>query len=513
MEKVNDLFKAFRAGQLKQDDIFKALLHEIQRDPRFCQQAIALLDQVQRSVPIPVTDFIELRAKVDKAVALQASRQPAPAVADPDATSVYQPSPTPATSGSEEDATWLTPTTPQESALPEATLTRSEAARKTERDLDATIPPPVRDAILQDSVQHDTPGSDATVIMPVQARNVPPAPAAVATETPSTPQSAAHEAVDDGATLIAPSTSHDDGATLIAPSIPSEEGATLIAPPDTDGTEQQTAQTTEQAKQSGKPQPDTLRAPLRRNGTRQTSPILLGSGIAALLAVLMVGGFLLSGDEPSTSTIDQETPSSSNTIPASDSSPALPDATGGEMSNTTESTPPGTASSQPALDTHQETDTEQEPDAPQPSDTESGKTADASPGNQVDGETAPPDLTASSITETHEPEPALTTNETTELPLPPADSAQRMRWYYEQLSAATQNQRLLPADEQGTATYYLVEMLTQDPDHELIPDARATISRMHTELARQARLKGQWDRVQEHLDAAMEVNLPSSYRP
>ena len=89
MARVDDLFKAFRAGELNQNDLFHALLTDIQSDARFCQQAVAQLDQVQRNIPIPVTDFIELRERVDKAAQLQLARQPSPAAKDPDATSIY----------------------------------------------------------------------------------------------------------------------------------------------------------------------------------------------------------------------------------------------------------------------------------------------------------------------------------------------------------------------------------------------------------------------------------------
>jgi hypothetical protein len=129
----------------------------------------------------------------------------------------------------------------------------------------------------------------------------------------------------------------------------------------------------------------------------------------------------------------------------------------------------------------------------------------------------PEQPTTTPIESTTEP-PLITATEEPVTPTPvekpPADAseAERMAWYFEKLRAAADAENLLPAEQAGTATYWLVEMIRKSPDHELITPARSYIAKTHTELARQARLAGLWDTVQFHLDAAMQVNLPFTYR-
>ena len=65
MEKVTDLFKAFRNNEIAYDELFGSLTRMLSEDPHFATQAISALDNAQQLTPIPVTDFIQLRGQLE----------------------------------------------------------------------------------------------------------------------------------------------------------------------------------------------------------------------------------------------------------------------------------------------------------------------------------------------------------------------------------------------------------------------------------------------------------------
>ena len=86
-------------------------------------------------------------------------------------------------------------------------------------------------------------------------------------------------------------------------------------------------------------------------------------------------------------------------------------------------------------------------------------------------------------------------------------------YFMDQIKTAVSANKLTPAEEEGTATWYLVELIRYDNRGDQISDARTLISQKHLELAKKAREKNQWDAAQQHLDDALKVRLPDSYLP
>ena len=86
-------------------------------------------------------------------------------------------------------------------------------------------------------------------------------------------------------------------------------------------------------------------------------------------------------------------------------------------------------------------------------------------------------------------------------------------YFMAQIKAALAEDRLNPAEEEGTATYFLVELIRYDSESDSISEARTLISKRHLELAKEAREQSQWDAAQQHLDDALKVRLPDSYLP
>ncbi|MDX1694312.1 MAG: hypothetical protein R3208_11160, partial [Ketobacteraceae bacterium] len=86
-------------------------------------------------------------------------------------------------------------------------------------------------------------------------------------------------------------------------------------------------------------------------------------------------------------------------------------------------------------------------------------------------------------------------------------------YFMAQIKTATAADRLTPSDQQGTATYFLTELIRYDSNSDRISEARTLISKRHLELAKAAREKSQWDAAQQHLDDALKVRLPDSYLP
>lgn len=67
--------------------------------------------------------------------------------------------------------------------------------------------------------------------------------------------------------------------------------------------------------------------------------------------------------------------------------------------------------------------------------------------------------------------------------------------------------RLLPADDPNSATFAIKALIAKAPDSNEVSEARKVLSQAHLELARQAREKGDLDSAQTHLDNAFDVRL------
>ncbi|MCG8317126.1 MAG: hypothetical protein MI976_28230 [Pseudomonadales bacterium] len=65
MEKVVNLFKAFRVNEIQYEELFGALTKMLSEEPHFSGEAVQALDNAQQLTPIPVADFIRLRNQLE----------------------------------------------------------------------------------------------------------------------------------------------------------------------------------------------------------------------------------------------------------------------------------------------------------------------------------------------------------------------------------------------------------------------------------------------------------------
>ncbi|MBV1882932.1 MAG: hypothetical protein KUG82_14940 [Pseudomonadales bacterium] len=70
--------------------------------------------------------------------------------------------------------------------------------------------------------------------------------------------------------------------------------------------------------------------------------------------------------------------------------------------------------------------------------------------------------------------------------------------------------RLEPSSDPDSATGYLKQMIEKDKNSSLIRETRAEIAKGYLALARQARKEGNWDRVNQLLEKAIDIRLENS---
>lgn len=399
MEKVEDLFKAFRNKEIEYDELFGSLTQMLSEDPHFSTQAVSALDNAQQLTPIPVTDFIQLRAQVENTAETFHQQEITPGPAESEVTKVFA-----------------------ETAAPSAESTLGSGDPTL-----MTAPEPTPEAAPPASVSADDYAEEATVIMPMPPRGAP-----KPTET-------------------APTSSDDD------------EHATLIATPNEAAIETPAAEPTPVPITTPTPPPEepaAVSAPDAK-ATKPALPIpLIGGAAGVLIVLILIVAFWPAGE---------------------DSEVTEPVATAAESPW---STPP-------------------EPQAPADRVIE---TEASEPFDQPEAVSVPE--AAETLAVDAEPQPTPEESVAEAEPLVKDEP-----YYMGRIEAAVQEDNLGPAEQTGSATYYLVELIRLNQDSDKISDARALIAKRHLELAKQARENSQWDLAQQHLDDALKVRLPDSYLP
>ncbi len=457
MEKVIHLFKLCRDGQIELDDLTHQICHWVENDPAFALEAINLLDSVQQQVPLPVTDYIELRTEVDR-LALLYKKQgyPINAENDPDATRIFNPDDNASANPDDQTRTQeqprhidSEPVAGRQQEAPEPTSNREDQCLETTNaDFEHTLARnPVATPLAESPAE--PPADDATVIMPTKPHQ----------HFDAGPPLSATEAASELQNTPAP-----EKSPLIEESVqPVAEDATVIAPaPGSPSTIPNSAPSNqgEPTNQKHNEQPKAF--PLW--------PILMG-GMTTAIAVILVVLWVILDKDPYQAVELQQPPAQPQPIDTPDSATT----TTTQAAPTENEDPNSRPLDMPPPNTDAEPDITKEPSKPQKVETVQKPTT-----------ASPPSFSS------------------------PDDE---LSYWLDKLQKAADQNQLLPQDKKGTATYYLVKMLQVNPHSAAVSQARAYIAQVHVDLARKAREQNQWDKAQQHLDAAVEVRLPTSFLP
>ncbi|PIE41143.1 MAG: hypothetical protein CSA49_04740 [Gammaproteobacteria bacterium] len=266
MEKVNDLFKSFRNKEIEYDELFGALTRMLSEDPHLSGEAVAALDKAQQQTPIPVTDFINLRAKLENTAATFHQQDISQTPADTETTMMF----------SEEDSDVAT-----DSGDPTLVGTITDGD-PTETPAATFNTPPVKPA--------DDYTDEATVIMPMPPRQAAAAPVAEAAPN---------------------SKEQPEAEELPEPELPQSE-------PELPQPEPETASTP-----AFEPAPQLQTEPAAPLVKSTKPPLaLIGTGVAVAVVVLLVIVFWPASETPEATV---ETASISNTETVSEATPATTD--------------------------------------------------------------------------------------------------------------------------------------------------------------------------------------------
>ena len=432
MEKVTDLFKAFRNNEIAYEELFGSLTRMLSEDPGFAAQAISILDNAQQLTPIPVTDFIQLRSQLENTAATFQQQSASATPADAEATRIF-------------DA--------------------AEATRRPEPGLAGSGDPTLVSAPPPEAEFQPLPGNaaqdphvadyqdEATVIMPVPPRQQTPPP-------PQEPAPAAAPPVED------------EHATLIATPAPEPAPSPEPAP----------AAVRESA-------PDPAVKP-KQQDKKPPVMLLAGAGGVALVLILALVLWPSGEEEPGTAA-----------TPPLQQEPASP------WQSRPQATQPSTAADNTETAVFSEPDQPAANTAGDPFTSLNDTAADSDPVEQT---TTDPEEDSGEFFAADNSLPLDTGPEPHQ---PPEPAVKDEAYYMAQIEAAVAADKLTPAEQQGTATHYLVELIRLNRNSEKISEARTLISKRHLELAKAAREKSQWDAAQQHLDDALKVRLPDSYLP
>ncbi|MDX1692269.1 MAG: hypothetical protein R3208_00815, partial [Ketobacteraceae bacterium] len=211
MEKVTDLFKAFRNNEIAYDELFGALTRMLSEDPHFATHAIATLDNAQQLTPIPVTDFIQLRSQLENTAETfqqQETLQPETGVNAGDATRMF-------------DAE-------EQTQRPDSGMAGAYDPTLIANPADFEKPPAATPPADTGAGTSTDQPDDATVIMPTPPRQQSATPST--TPPPTTPPPAnpvsptpAPPELDDQATLIASPAAPESSPVPRAPAAPEPE--------------------------------------------------------------------------------------------------------------------------------------------------------------------------------------------------------------------------------------------------------------------------------------------------
>jgi hypothetical protein len=469
MEQVVELFGRYRAREIGLSALTATLKNFLQHQPQAPRQGLGWLDLAQQRQPMPVTEFIQLRADMDyllRSLVLQS------APADTDTTRIGITSPQsrpgdtllPATLG-DNDSTHIagTANSQQASAIAEpaedeqATLIQ---ASQEDDDLSTVIAAPSLPRNDEATVlAPPLPVTDATVIAPPTSETE-------ATVLAAPLQAAPQALANSPAPHQAPPTITD--ATQVA-AIPLPPGRDAPKMPHSQRVPPRTVTVT----------PTPAAAPASRNPTPVLATV---AGIA--LALIVAGGFAWWRHAPKETGSTNETPAST----AASVERALPK---GKTPADSKTAPPTTQeSSTQESSTQQSVTLKIEVDGRQVTTNTDATSTDAADANTADasghGSVQPPPS-----------QPPRTA-----APLPTdADALLAV------VKKRIEQHRLLPADDPETATYAIKALIARAPDSNAVSEARKLLSQAHLELARKAREQGDLEAAQTHLDNAFDVRL------
>lgn len=450
MEKVTDLFKAFRNNEIDYEALFGSLTKMLSEDPRFANQAISTLDNAQQLTPIPVTDFIQLRSQLENTAETFQQQGAAGTPADGEATKIFDVS----------EATQRPAAGKAGSG--DATLVSAPAPEADFQPRDNGGPQAAPQASSEPDYQ-----DEATVIMPMPPRQ----PAAERPTAEATPPAIPLD--------------QDDQATLIATPITNPAPEPSPAPQPAPAAESQPAP----AKPTGRPRQQDKKP-----------PVMLLAGAGGLVLIVILALVLWPGGEEQPKVASPETQSQEPANSPWQSRPAEP-----EVAAEPEPTPETFAN--PAFG-------EPEPSEVAPAVSESSIDLGTSGETAAETDsTAFPTETTEADTEFFDASNSLPQESTASSEQPTEPAVKDEAYFMNQIKAAVAADKLTPAEQQGTATFYLVELIRLDKHSEQISEARTLISKRHLELAKTARENSDWDGAQQHLDDALKVRLPDSYLP
>lgn len=490
MEQVVELFGRYRSREIAFKELTSTLKTFLSHHPQASRQGLGWLDLAQQRQPMPVTDFIQLRADMDyllRSLALQ--------TAEVDPTRI----------GS------ATPRTVSMSA-PSNDM-QSTVVQRPAEDVGATV---VNNAAIALSVVDED--SAPTVIKAPAASEDNDATQVAANPQAFTPPTAAMKNEDatriapvrndvDDATVVAKATSvADTEATVVAAKISTDERTVIATPKSADPTLVVARAATPTAppedathvaapREASPKMPHSQRVPPRTTTlpdkssppaapAPRSSSLVLGvvGGIAA--AIVLVGAIALWKSAG--------TQSQSVTPPLASSVATTPNSSITPQNDTVINT----SSSVTESPTIEPADTL---DAPQ------GETVMLQ--LEIVSDTTPADklsLAANAVMSTAAIRPSVQ-------PIPPQEPIEPLHTdingLLTQVKQRVDNGRLLPADDPNSATFAIKALIAKAPDSNEVSEARKILSQAHLELARQAREKGDLDAAQTHLDNAFDVRL------
>ena len=505
MDKIIALFEEFREHQLSFDQLYAALLEKVQQDASFRHQAIPSLDQVQKSTPIPITNFIELRSRLDDEIRNLPSAAPSNGNAqspdhDSEATLITQlpgevTHPNAKNLAEQPAAAENTKTnnvTPHDPTLIATSTSNSDntSTSASSSAVDANTP------LIND--QQDEDDDEATVIMSANK---------LGSLRSITPPVAQYSSTDDDEeeTLITSATSSsttteiDTGLETTA-----HDAATLVGAENTFGTASSAAITNNESYYE---EPEPLSEPLSTPPQDEPKSAILprkamiasASGIGIVVILI---SFLWPTNEPST--IDSANTELKVEVPKEESWGSTP-------AILQPAQPSVTLTSQPSVPSTEQVFTQADNNV-------------AGNNVKVPEPTIPAPESASEPTLaviesapalTHDDPVAVDPERTLAEPsiekITFASATEEADYLFKQITIQEGSNNLGPAEKVGSATYYLVKLIKLKPGSPLISKARSSIAKAHLVLANTARENEDWDGAQQHLDDAFNVRLPDSY--
>lgn len=498
MEQVVELFGRYRSREIAFKELNATLKTFLGNHPQATRQGLGWLDLAQQRQPMPVTEFIQLRADMDYLLRSLALQSP------------------------EIDPTRIGNAAPRTITLPKSDA-QSTVVQRAAESLDATV---VNNAgaVAAEKVPSDKTTPEKTVFQKpasqedeathiavnVRADDDATRIAAKASADTSTNEDATRiAAVSANPTTRPPAASKDSEATVVVnAAAPADERTVIATPKVADPTMIATPRSAtpsergEDATRVVTPReavpkmPHSQRVPPRvvtapeKTATPvppapRSASLVLGvvAGIAA--AIVLVGGFALwkSTRPPSdaSATVEVDAQPRSAATNASDNTRDTASNTGSRPVISTETSGANTI----ATVTTGADETE----------TVMLQLEVVSDSSVVDG---------SAVLPSTAPRPSMQ-------PIPAKEPVEPLPTDINGLLSSVKNRvdkgRLLPADDPNSATFAIKALIAKAPDSNEVSEARKILSQAHLELARQAREKGDLDAAQTHLDNAFDVRL------